>query len=161
MSDYVASKDGRIFSHKTNKYLRPNTNNKGYSYVVLRIDGKSVTKLVHRLVAEQHLPNPDNLSEINHIDGNPLNNWLDNLEWCDRSHNVTQTYRMGYKGAFYGKKGGLHHRSRPVLKIDGDMAIRYESMLEAERETGVSHGNISQVLSGKRNTAGGYGWKLC
>ena len=51
--------------------------------------------LVHRLVATSFIENPNNLPEINHIDGNKLNNNLDNLEWCDREYNMKHAYKMG------------------------------------------------------------------
>lgn len=60
----------------------------GRAVVNLCKDGKRKTFKVHRLVATAFLPNPEGLNIINHIDGNPLNNKVDNLEWCDTLHNV-------------------------------------------------------------------------
>lgn len=157
---YIASKDGKIYSLISSKDLKPNTNNCGYECVHLRIDGKTKSFLVHRLVAETFIPNPNNYKEINHIDGNPLNNKVENLEWCNRSQNIKHAYKLGAKGAWYGLLGELHCRSKKVVKIDGDTKEEFGSLLEAERKTGVSHGNISQVINGKRLTAGGYKWEL-
>lgn len=72
------------YEHRNGKMLKPHKNKKGYMSVSL---GKNNQKLVHRLVAEAFVPNPDNLPIINHIDENPSNNFSSNLEWCDYSYN--------------------------------------------------------------------------
>ena len=57
---------------------------------------------VHRLVAEVWIPNPNGYKQVNHIDGNGLNNRVDNLEWCDQSYNIRHAINMGdYKGVKY------------------------------------------------------------
>lgn len=71
---------------------------KGYLYAMIQLsNGKQKNCRVHRLVAEHFLPNPDNLEEINHKDGNKDNNHVGNLEWCTRSHNVKHSYDTGLK----------------------------------------------------------------
>ena len=69
----------------------------GYRYAMIEIDGKSCNRRVHRLVAQHFLPNPDNMKEVNHKDGNKDNNRADNLEWCTRSHNVKHSFDTGLK----------------------------------------------------------------
>ena len=64
------------------KILKPGKNIKGYLFVVLCKNGKTKQILVHRLVCKAFLPNPDNLPEVNHKDENPLNNNVENLEFC-------------------------------------------------------------------------------
>lgn len=66
-----------------------------YRYAMIEIDGKSCNRRVHRLVAQHFLPNPDNMKEVNHKDGNKDNNHVSNLEWCTRSHNVKHSFDMG------------------------------------------------------------------
>ena len=70
----------------------------GYRYAMIQLNnGKQKNCRVHRLVAEHFLPNPDNMKEVNHKDGNKDNNRADNLEWCTRSHNVKHSFDMGLK----------------------------------------------------------------
>lgn len=70
---------------------------RGRRYLCVKpsINGKQRTFYVHRLVAEAFLPNPKNFPQINHIDGNPHNNNVDNLEWCTASHNIRHAYDNG------------------------------------------------------------------
>ena len=63
-------------------------NGRGYMSVILCLNGKIKKYLVHRLVAQAFIPNPDNLPEVNHKDENPGNNNVTNLEWCDHSYNI-------------------------------------------------------------------------
>lgn len=70
----------------------------GYRYAMIQLsNGKQKNCRVHRLVAEHFLPNPDNMKEVNHKDGNKDNNRADNLEWCTRSHNVKHSFDTGLK----------------------------------------------------------------
>lgn len=68
---------------------------KGYLIVKLWKDKKSKSIPVHRLVAQAFIPNPLNLPQVNHIDGNKQNNHVSNLEWCDNSHNIKHAYKNG------------------------------------------------------------------
>jgi hypothetical protein len=65
-------------------------------YQVITLQGK--TKYLHRHLAEQHLPNPNNLSCVNHIDGNPSNNSIDNLEWVSYLGNAIHARQTGLWG---------------------------------------------------------------
>ena len=69
--------------------------NNGYRMVVLTVDGKKLYPMVHRLVAKAFIPNPQNLREVNHKDGNKLNNSLDNLEWVTTRENQLHARDMG------------------------------------------------------------------
>ena len=92
---YKVSNFGRIKSLPRNgtvKYerlLRQKVSNKGYCTVALSKHNKTKYKSVHRLVAEAFLDNPKGLPLINHKDENKLNNYVDNLEWCDAHYNMT------------------------------------------------------------------------
>jgi len=80
---------GKKIIYKTSKERLLTINiNQGYAHVVLCKNGKCKQKLLHRLIAQSFIPNPENKPNINHIDGNGLNNNLDNLEWCTQKENI-------------------------------------------------------------------------
>ena len=85
---YYATEDGRIWSDKTKRYLKPCISNSGYQMVNICINGKSNVKTVHRLIALAFVPNTDNLEMVNHKNENKLDNRPENLEWVTRSQNV-------------------------------------------------------------------------
>jgi len=72
-------RDGKLLSH--------HISNKGYKLVSMHLNGKSVRFNLHRLIAEHYIPNPDNKPQVNHIDGNKLNNHYTNLEWVTNQEN--------------------------------------------------------------------------
>ena len=89
-SEYLVNPNGEIFStlRGSPHLLTPANNGIGYLRVRVMVNTKKYHRYVHRLVAETYLPNPDNLPEVNHIDGNKSNNSVENLEWCSRQHNM-------------------------------------------------------------------------
>lgn len=104
---FSVTEDGRIFSHRTNKFLKLHINRRGYCTFSTKINGrdsKAICFKVHRVVAEAYLLNPENKSEVNHIDGNKLNNNVINLEWVSRSENIQHAYNTGLKFAAKGTK---------------------------------------------------------
>ena len=122
----------------------------GYTIVGFRMNGKRVSKKVHRLVAQTFLPNPNNFPQINHLDCNRKNNNVDNLEWCDGSYN--QQYREKYG---LSNTEALGH-SMFAINLKTLEVSRFRSQNEAGRVLGVSQGNINMVINGKRNYAGGF-----
>lgn len=93
--NYSISEDGRVYNTKFGRNIKHNLNSIGYSRVSLSNKGKQKQLLVHRLVAQAFIPNPNNLPEVNHKDGNKRNNNVDNLEWTTRSENEEHAYRTG------------------------------------------------------------------
>ena len=101
-NDYEVSNLGRVRSMKQyygviGRIMPQTIQRSGYHYVMLHVNNKPTCRRVHRLVAKAFIPNPDNLPEINHIDGNKDNNQVSNLEWCTRSHNVKHSFDTGLK----------------------------------------------------------------
>lgn len=97
---YMISNKGRFKSLRGHipRLMKLTRQKKGYYYAGTKIDGKAKLFRVHRLVAKAFLPNPDNLPEVNHIDGNTHNNDVSNLEWCTREYNLNdEGKRQGWK----------------------------------------------------------------
>ena len=93
--NYLISQDGKVYNEKRNKEVKTNKNSIGYLRVNLSNKGKRKQLLVHRLVANAFIPNPNNKPEVNHIDGDKENNNVVNLEWTTRSENETHAYKNG------------------------------------------------------------------
>ena len=93
--NYIISDEGIIKNIATDRIINPWLNNNGYRYVTLNLEGTRKNYRVHRLVAEKFIPNPNNLPQVNHKDGNKQNNEIDNLEWCDSSYNVQHAIKQG------------------------------------------------------------------
>jgi len=91
-TNYWITEDGNLFNkHKQMKTYK----GERYEKCVLKINDKPTMKYIHRLVAEAYLPNPDNKPEVNHKDGNKLNNSISNLEWVTISENRKHAYKTG------------------------------------------------------------------
>ena len=84
--NYLIYPDGRVFSKKSNIFLKPNDNGRGYVYIQL-YEGKRKMKNIHRLVAEHYIPNPENLKEVDHINRIRDDNRIENLRWVTSSTN--------------------------------------------------------------------------
>ena len=135
-SGYFISKDG-IVTNKHGKVIKSYIN-KFYKYyfTVIRINKKQTTKSIHRMLAETYIPNVENKSEVNHINGIKTDNRLENLEWVTRSENVLHSYKNDlkkYKPLHYkGKFGKEHNKSKAIIDVNTN--IKYGSISEASRE---------------------------
>ena len=85
--NYLIDRNGNIYSVQRNKLLKPQLNIHGYYQLGISNDYGVKTVRIHRLVAEQFIPNPRNYPVVNHIDGEKQNNNVSNLEWCSLSYN--------------------------------------------------------------------------
>ena len=128
----------------------PQKNRGGYYQVNLfGEEAEYKTRLVHRLVANAFIPNPENKPMVNHLDGNRLNNRVENLEWATASENMIHSFNV------------LKKSLTPVIQYDlqGNLLAHYESIKQASDKTGVARCSISNVCRGRRNKAGGFKWK--
>lgn len=117
---YFACSDGRIYSDKTKRFLKPCTSNSGYLMVNLCVSGRSHIKTVHRLIASAFIPNPDNLEFVNHKNEDKRDNRPENLEWVTRSQNVRYGTGIERRKKSYGYermcKTAAHARAALAMK---------------------------------------------
>jgi hypothetical protein len=92
--NYSVTTTGKVYSHKTKKYIKEHTNNEGYLRLGLYNNDGEKKYLVHQLVAKTFIPNPSNKSQVNHIDSNKSNNCVKNLEWVTNQENRNHSLRQ-------------------------------------------------------------------
>lgn len=162
---YQVSNFGNVRSFskwKNGKLLKPGMTSTGYFYVNLVKDGRnSVTqKRVHRLVASAFIENARSFPEVNHKDGNKLNNNVDNLEWVSREENIRHAYKIGLISKRLGKDNSS---SKVVLQKDknGNLIKTWDSVADIHRELGYSMNGIICCCNKKPkyHTAYGYVWE--
>lgn len=168
---YQVSNLGRVKSLKWNKerILKLRLDSNGYLTVGLCKDGKLTTKIVHRLVAEAFIDNPENLPEVDHLSTVRTDNRVSNLSWCTRTENrrnpkSIEHYsecKKGEKAPMYGKFGKEHNCSKPILQysLDGELVGEWDCGMDVQRELGIKQQNISNCCRGKLKTAYGFIWR--
>lgn len=98
-NNYIVYSDGTIYSVRSKKFLKACVASAGYKLVVL--NGKSC--YVHRIVAEAFIPNPNNLPQVNHINGDKTDNRVENLEWVTIRGNSNHYYKSKFPGTYLEK----------------------------------------------------------
>lgn len=127
----------------------------GYRIVYLQAPNKKITKKVHRLVAEAFIPNPNNLSQVNHKDENRLNNSVQNLEWCDAKYNANHGTRKDKLKKISGIRVAQYDLSGNLIKI-------WDSISQASQYFGTkTTAGIRRVCKKEpgRNTYKGFIWR--
>lgn len=117
---YSVSNMGNVRNDKTGRILKPHISTCGYHQIMM--GRKTVPQYVHRLVAIAFIDNPENKCEVDHIDGNKLNNTQNNLRWVTKSEN-----RMAY-----GYEQCNLHRQKPIVAKHRDgRVLEFESRTKA------------------------------
>lgn len=148
------SKNGKRISDKW-RYLKPGNSGR-YQFVGLYNESGRHQPTVHRLVAENFVPNPENKPQVNHIDGNRKNNSATNLEWVTSSENMIHSSNVLHKDVFEKKK-------KPVVQLTktGDAIKIWRSATDAAKALEIKRENIVHCCKKHKcfKTAGGYCWR--
>lgn len=154
---YEVSNHGRIKSLKFGKEKIRSLNLDGWGYfqVGLNRDGRERKMLVHRLVANAFLDNPEAFKQVNHIDGCKTNNDIRNLEWCDQSHNQKHAWETGLKKyVYYEHVIDSSRKSQAKLSEEQVKQIRHKFQNDVGIDDlktlyGVSYTTIHSIVNNK------------
>lgn len=158
---YQISNLGDLRNIKFYRKIKP-YKHKGYLRVALCKNNHCIHFYVHRLVAQEFILNPENKPEVNHKDGNKLNNCVDNLEWITRKGNMEHARKTGlWRVTENMKKALIIYHKKPVSQytMTGEFVRSFDSAKSASNYTNINSGNITLCSKGKRNSAGGYVWE--
>ena len=144
--NYIITKDGKIYSKSSKKYLS-SRENAGYQYITLYNNSKKGKDFsIHYVVGKLYIPNPHNYPMLNHKNFDKKDNRVENLEWITYSQNMKH----------FGQKNGIS-----VNKLDKNNNIiqTYNTIKDASENNNISSSGITNVCKGKQKTAGGFKWE--
>lgn len=157
---YQVSSYGKIKSILKNKLIYQEVGNVGYKVVALYKNNKRKKVTVHRIVAKAFIPNLKNLPQVNHIDGNKLNNCVENLEWCDNRYNQIHANKLGLNSKRNFITSYLNGKKVLQYDLNGKFIKEWKSIKEASRILKIDNSCISKCCYHKRNKCGGYIWRF-
>lgn len=143
---------------KKQRVIKAKLKTRGYLQVKLSKDSKRAYISVHRIVAKAFIPNEQNKSEVNHIDGNKLNNHVSNLEWNTSSENQKHAFRMGLQKRTVGKESPC---AKAIIQLDkeGTIVKEWGGIKECCRETGFNSFGIIKCCKKEKKYRTAYGFK--
>lgn len=145
----------RLYKGRPERIIKPVKGSFGYMFYSFGKNCKIKTFRIHRLVAIHFVPNPNNYTEVNHIDGNKENcaDW--NLEWCTRSHNIKHAFRLGLKTVAEKDKQRfvrylIKRENNPLCKkvINIETGVIYDSIKEAAMKNNIVKTTLVARLNG-------------
>lgn len=147
---YIIDTSGNIFSLKSDRIIHPWKNNGGYLYFSIFVDGKNQNIAVHRAVAEMFIPNPENKPQVNHIDGNKMNNNVSNLQWVTQSENNYHAYATHLHPPLSAEKSTFtKYTNSQIENACSLMEKNKHTLNEIAMITGVPSKTLSEIRSGK------------
>lgn len=147
---YIVLSNGNIIGKRFNKPLNASFCKEGYQQVKLCFDKSEKNVLVHRLVAEAFIPNPENKPEVNHKDGDKTHNYIENLEWVTREENIQHAFRLGLKKALSGEDHPLSTNTEKSIHMVCELLEEnVKSIQEISSITNVTVDVIRQVQKKK------------
>lgn len=145
---YMVDEYGNIKNSRTGRILDGDKNSIGYSRVCL-YDGERKQRFFrHRLVAECFIPNPDNLPEVNHKDGDKDNCYFENLEWCTRSHNEQHAWQNHLKEY----NSGTIPNKPFIVEFENGTFKEYSSQKILAKELSLSQATVGGWLVGRTHS---------
>jgi len=159
---YEITDNGKLFSTRSGKYLRPNLDHYGYFYYVISIDGVRYTLKAHRLVAQQFIPNPIKKPTVNHKNGIRHDNRVENLEWATYAEQqadplTTIKRNIVVARTDYSAMGALRNYGRRSTAVyDGENLLGiYDSLKQAVENHPANYCKASECATVKRSAVGG------
>ena len=157
-NSYEIDSNGNVY--RNGKTIKCSLNSKGYKRVTMSENGKIKREFVHRLVAKLFIPNPLNLPQVNHINGDKQDNRVENLEWCNNSQNQIHALKNKLRKA--SPKGDMNIKSKKVRmyneheeKVFGSL----RSALEYLNKDYKYYSSLAHCCKGDIKTAYGYHWE--
>ena len=141
---YAITRDGKVWSYKSNKFLKPLIDKDGYYKVGLCSHSKYKYCFIHRLVAQAYIPNPENKPTVDHLDGDIHNNNVENLAWATGTEQNLNPHWQ-------------RRKRKPIVCIESGKI--YSGITEASQELNINLSHLSEAVRGKRKKCGNCHWR--
>jgi hypothetical protein len=146
IGEYFIDDNGEVY-----RKLKPTESGNGYLVYGLQFNRKTKRSYAHRVIANAFIPNPDNLPEVNHINGIKTDNRVENLEWISRTDNMKHAYKLGLKKNDTPKRGE-HYKAQLILDLN--TGIYFDSWIDASEAKNIPWYTIANAIKYNRNNSG-------